>query len=552
MTTATALDAPPVVVVGAGPVGQSAALLLARWGIPVTVLDARAGRDLIGSKAICQQRDVLDIWEAVGAGRRISDSGLTWEVARTYYRDRELICQTFDDRGRSVFPPFVNISQSRTEEILDERIAAAPTIDMRWAHEVTDIVQGSDGVTLHCRTPDGTTTVRASYVVACAGARGDAVRQMLGLSFDGRSFDDHFLICDIRADLGDWANERRFFFDPQWNPGRQVLIHPCPDSTFRIDWQVPADFDLDAERGSGALDRRIRQIVGSRPYEVVWSSVYRFHARRVDRMRVGRVLVAGDLAHLVAPFGARGLNSGVADVENAAWKIAFALRGWAPPAVLDSYHTERIAAADENLAVTSATMDFLVPQTEASRSRRTEVLRRALTDPVARTEVDSGRLSEPFWYVDSPLTTPHPTRVLSGRPPRGQDPPVVPGVLLPDVPVTVDGEPGVTRLREIVRNGILVLTTGDVPAVEAASDGGTGAPVRVLALPGIDPTGLLTAALEARPGEAWVIRPDGHVAAVVDAGDGPAVTAAVRRALAITDTRHRGAAAVTGTGGQPA
>lgn len=531
MTRAT--DTTPVVVIGAGPVGQTAALLLARWGVPVTVLDARPARDLSGSRAICQQRDVLDIWEAVGAGRRISDAGLTWEVARTYYRDRELICQTFTDRGRSVFPPFVNISQSRTEEILDARIATVPSIDVRWAHEVTDIGQDRDGVTLHCRTPDGATALRASYVIACAGARGDAVREMLGLRFDGRSFDDHFLICDIRADLGEWANERRFYFDPEWNPGRQVLIHPCPDSTFRIDWQVPADFDLDTERDNGALDRRIRQIIGARPYEVVWSSVYRFHARRVDRMRVGRVLVAGDLAHLVAPFGARGLNSGVPDAENAAWKIAFVQRGWSPPGLLDSYHTERAAAADENLAVTSATMDFLVPQSEESRLRRTDVLQRALNDPAARAEVDSGRLAEPFWYVESPLTTPHPTRVWPGRPARGQAPPVVPGVLVPDLPVTVNGRPGVTRLREIVREGILVLTTGDLAGVRAAAVNGTGAPVRVLAVPDIDVDGLLAEALESHPGQAWVVRPDGHVAAVVDSGDGRAVKAAVRRALAI-------------------
>ncbi|MBX6721874.1 MAG: FAD-dependent monooxygenase, partial [Dactylosporangium sp.] len=395
-------DTGRVIVIGAGPVGQTGALLLARWGIPVTVLDARPERDLVGSKSICQQRDVLDVWEAVGAGRQIADEGVTWERARTYYRDKELFCLTFAERGRSAFPPFVNISQSRTEEILDERIAATPSIEVRWAHEVIGIAQDDDGVTVTCRTPDGERTLRAPYVLACAGAKGDAVRDMLGLEFAGRSFDDHFLICDIRADLGAWANERRFYFDPEWNPGRQVLIHPCPDSTYRIDWQVPADFDLDEQHRSGALDRRIRQIVGDRPYEVVWSSVYRFHARLVDRMRVGRVLVAGDCAHLVAPFGARGLNSGVQDVENAAWKLAFVLRGWASPELLESYTIERRAAAAENIAVTSSTMDFLVPQSEAAWQRRRDVLERALTDPGARAEVDSGRLAEPFWYVDSP------------------------------------------------------------------------------------------------------------------------------------------------------
>ena len=522
----------PVVVVGAGPAGQTTALLLARWGVPATIVDQRPHRDRIGSRAICQQRDVLDIWEAVGAGRRISEAGVTWDRARTYYRDQELICQTFTGPGRSVFPPFVNISQSDTEEILDERIAATDLIRVRWSHEVTALDQDDHGVTVRCRTPDGDRTLRTPYVVACAGARGDAVRHMLGLTFAGRSFDDHFLICDIRADLGGWADERRFYFDPAWNPGRQVLIHPCPKSTFRIDWQVPPDFDLATERDSGALDRRIRQIIGDRAYEVVWSSVYRFHARRVDRMRVGRVLVAGDLAHLVAPFGARGLNSGVADVENAAWKIAFVLRGWAPPEILDSYHLERTAAADENLAVTSATMDFLVPQTEPARQRRRSVLQRALTDPAARAEVDSGRLAEPFWYVDSPLTTPHPDRVFPGRPPRGRTPPVVPGVLVPDVPVTVGGRPAVTRLRQLVRDGLLVLTSGGATAAR-----GTGAPVRALAIADIDPTGLLAEAFEPGPDDAFVVRPDGHVAAVADAGDGDAVAAAVRRALGVAGVR---------------
>ncbi|HEX2771019.1 MAG TPA: FAD-dependent monooxygenase, partial [Micromonosporaceae bacterium] len=295
---------------------------------------------------------------------------------------------------------------------------------------------------------------------------------------------------------------------------------------------------------TGALDRRIRQIIGDRPYEVVWSSVYRFHARIVDRMRVGRVLVAGDAAHLVAPFGARGLNSGVQDVENAAWKIAFVLCGWAPPALLNTYEVERRAAAAENLEVTGRTMDFLVPQTEAAWQRRREALDRALTDEAGRAEVDSGRLAEPFWYVDSPLTTPHSTRTFSGRPPRGQAPPVVPGVLVPDVPVEVPDAPQVTRLREIVRDGLLVLTSGETRAAAEVAGAATSAPLRVLSIADIDPTGLLAEALEARPGEAWVIRPDGHLAAVVAQDDADALSGAIRRALGAPATVRPGEAPV--------
>ncbi|WP_052371539.1 FAD-dependent monooxygenase [Amycolatopsis taiwanensis] len=517
----------PVLVLGAGPVGQTTALLLARWGVPTIMVDQRPHRDPVGSKAICQQRDVLDVWEAVGAGRQIADEGVTWTTARTFYRDDELFSYDFAEPGRPAFPPFVNISQTRTEEILDERIAAEPLVDLRWGHQVVAIDQDATGVTV--QLADGG-QLRGSYLVVCGGARCDELRSLLGVSFDGHSFDDRFLICDIRTDLPTWATERRFYFDPEWNPGRQVLIHPCPDDTFRIDWQVPADYDLDAEAASGALDARIRKIIGDRDYEIVWKSVYRFHSRVVDRMRLDRILIAGDAAHLVSPFGARGLNTGVFDAENAAWKIAYVGHGWAPEALLDTYHTERHAAACENLEVTTATMDFLVPPDEERTRRRTDILTRAASDPAARADVDSGRLSEPFWYVDSSLTTADPRRPFAGRPPRGQVPPAGPGVLLPDAPiVTPDGDHG--RARAFARDGFLLLTGAgtDATVVRAAAAAVPG-PVYVLALDEIDPDGTLTTALGARPDEVWVLRPDAHIAAVLTEPAGDDITAALTRA----------------------
>jgi 3-(3-hydroxy-phenyl)propionate hydroxylase len=294
----------PLVVIGNGPVGETTSLLLARWGIPVIVLDGRPERDLIGSKAICQQRDVLDVWEACGVGRQLANEGVTWSSARTYYKDQELFRITLADAGQSEFPPFVNISQSRTEEALAEKMADTPLIEQRWGHKVTTISQDESGVILTCSTVGGEIEVRAPYVVMAAGSRAGELRRQLGVGFPGQSYNDRFIICDIRAELPGWERERRFYFDPPWNPGRQVLIHPTPGSVFRIDWQVPDHVDLDEEERSGTLDQRIRAIIGpDADYEIVWKSIYTFHGRRAERMKAGRVFLAGDCAHLVRRSG---------------------------------------------------------------------------------------------------------------------------------------------------------------------------------------------------------------------------------------------------------
>lgn len=506
----------PVLVIGAGPVGQTAALLLAHHGVPVTMLDARPRRDPIGSKAICQQRDVLDTWAWCGAGA-IADEGLTWTRARTFYRDQDLFAVDLPDPGASPLPPFVNISQGRTEEVLDELLEAHPLVEIRWGHEVVDLHDSTDRVEVLARTESGHVRLGARYAVAAAGARGSTIRTLLDVTFGGRTFEDSFLICDIRADLPGWEQERRFYFDPDWNRGRQVLIHPCPDSVFRIDWQLPPGQDPTEVLHPDNLRTRIRQVIGNRDYELVWSSIYHFHARIASRFRVGRTFLAGDVAHLVAPFGARGLNSGVADADNLAWKLAAVLQGWAPESLLDTYETERMAAARENLAVTSATMDFLVPYGPEAVVRRKDILERAVHDPAARRHVDSGRLSEAFWYVDSPLTTPDASRAWPGRPEPGQPPAPVPGVSLPDA--LVETEDGPRRLREIVRGHITVLSDdrerGEA-ALRAVGDAlPQDAPLLHLdlgSLPGARP---VLDGLAWEEGDLWLVRPDAHTAAWV-------------------------------------
>ena len=541
--------AEPVLIAGAGPVGLLTALLVARWGIPSVVLEAAQAPAGAGSRAICFQRDVLDIFDRAGCAGPMIAEGVTWTTGRTYYRDAELFSVTFGDPADGALPPWINISQASVERYLLDRVAAEPLIDLRFGQPVTEVRPDSGGVTV--RTGDGTaaagstargstargstargstargSTVRGSHLVGADGAR-SAVRRLLGIGFPGRSYDDQFLICDIRADLP-FPSERRFFFDPAWNPGRQVLVHQCPGGVWRIDWQVAAGFDLSAEQASGGLDARVRQITGERPYEMVWATAYRFHERVAETFAAGRVFLAGDAAHLYAPFGARGLNSGAQDADNLAWKLAFARRGWAPPALLASYETERAAAARENLQVTSATMEFLVPQTAATRRRRAEVLDRSLTDQAARALIDSGTLAEPFWYTASPLTTPGPSRDGFPAGPGAARPPV-PGVICPDGPCTAGGE--VRRLRQLLGREFVLLTQEPVTAESAlrAARDATAAPVAAYALAGLDRSGTLRAALAATGSSVHVIRPDGHLAAVLPGPEPGALQRALARA----------------------
>ena len=524
---------PPVLIAGAGPVGLLTALLLARWQVPAVVLEAApAERIHAGSRAICFQRDVLDIFDRAGCADEMVAEGVTWTTGRTYYRSSELFTVTFPGAGAGTLPPWINISQASVEGYLLARASAEPLIDLRFGHEVTAIAADEDGVSVRA----GDAVVRGSHLIGADGSR-SAVRRLLAIGFPGRSFDDQFLICDIRAELA-FPSERRFFFDPSWNPGRQVLVHHCPHGVWRIDWQVPAGFDLDAELASGALDRRIRQITGDLPYEIVWATAYRFHERVAGTFAAGRVFLAGDAAHLYAPFGARGLNSGAQDAENLAWKLAFVRHGWAVPSLLRTYDCERSAAARENLRVTSATMEFLAPQTDALRRRRRDVLERALADPAAGAQIDSGKLAEPYWYTTSPLTTPGPS--LDGFPaePGARRPPV-PGVICPEGPCRAGG--AATRLRRLFGSALVALTEGPAAAAAAGRAAATAvaAPVTCYSLKDLDPSGALGAALDASDDSVHVIRPDGHLAAVLPEFDPAALSAALQRAVG---------AAIPGTG----
>jgi 2-polyprenyl-6-methoxyphenol hydroxylase-like FAD-dependent oxidoreductase len=527
---------PPVVIVGAGPVGLTLALRLADLGVASRVLEAGPRLRGEGSKALCMQRETLESWSRLGFGEEVAARGVAWALGRTYYRGRELFQTRFPAVGREHFPPFVNVSQTEVERLMVAHAEASPLVELAWEHRVAGLSRDGDEVALAIETPGGTTSVRGAWVVAADGSR-SAVRDLLGIGFPGHSHQDRFLIADIRADLP-FPEERRFFFDPPWNPGRTVLVHPQPDSVWRIDWQVPPDFDLDAERESGRLDERVRRIVGEADWELVWLTVYRFHQRVAERFRDGRVLLAGDAAHLMSPFGARGLNSGVGDAENLAWKLALVLRGAAPEELLETYAVERRAAALENLAVTDATMRFIVPPGRRRLLVRNAVLRGSRWSRRLRTRVDSGRLAEPHVYTTSPIVE------LAER---AAGP--APGTVAPDGPCTVLSPDGsVSRLRQLVGGQVLAVVLAPSGAhVRALVDAVPGDVPLVVVVPpdsmdpehghgmrgeghGVDPPGRTARAVVVRDdqsvlqrayapdglppaGRLFVVRPDAHLAA---------------------------------------
>jgi 2-polyprenyl-6-methoxyphenol hydroxylase-like FAD-dependent oxidoreductase len=454
-----------VAVVGAGAVGMTLAGRLAEQGVRVEVFEAEPEPRRIGSKAICMQRETLEIWARLGIGEQVAERGIRWRTGRTYHRGRQLF-EVQLPASDEHFPPFVNISQSEVEGLLEARLSELG-VPVRRGRSLIGLAQDADAVT--ATFEKGSRTF--DYLVGTDGAH-STVRHALGVAFDGYTFDDRFLIADVRAELP-FSNERHFHFDPPWNPGRQVLIHPQPDGVWRIDWQVPQQTDVDAERHGGLLERRIRTVIGSEAeYELVWLTAYRFSQRLAARFRVGRVFLAGDAAHVMSPFGARGLNSGVADAENLAWKLASVIHGDSTAALLDTYEAERRPAAAENLAATEATMRFMAPHGPWRRAWRNLVLRMAPHSASFRGRVDSGRLAEPATY---PATGPG-----DGRLPRHGS--VAPDVRLPD------GH----RLRERFGAGFVVLAPRPIDV---------GLPVAVIG-----------------PGSvygderAWLVRPDGYLA----------------------------------------
>jgi 3-(3-hydroxy-phenyl)propionate hydroxylase len=496
-------------IVGAGPVGLTMALDLARRGHRVTVLNKL---DFIaaGSKAICFAKRTLDIWSRMGVADVMLEKGVRWDVGKVYWGNSDSPIYQFDllPLKDQKMPGFINLQQYYVEELLVEALQRLPNVEVRWGHEVTALNQAHDRVSVTVRCGETSYSMSTSWLIACDGCK-SAVRQLMELDFEGRIFEDNFLIADVRVKVPRPA-ERCFWFDPPFNPGQSALMHKQPDDVWRLDFQLGTNIDRTACVRPENVEALVRGLLGEKvSFTPVWYSVYTFQCRRMQRFVHGRVIFAGDSAHLVSPFGARGCNGGIADADNLVWKLDLVLRGEASAQLLESYNYEAIVIADENIRCSTRSTDFMTPKTAMSRAFRDAVLELARDFPFARPFVNSGRLSTAVSFPDSPLNTPDEDGVRWAGVPPGSP--------------AIDAPAGDGWLLDLLGNRFVLLTNGSCGRM----------PDRVHCVDisqGLDANGLIASRYDLTRDAAYLIRPDQYVAARWRSQTEADVTNAVARA----------------------
>ena len=526
----------PVVVVGAGPVGLAAAIELAQSGVPVVVLDDDDTVS-VGSRGVCYAKRALEVLDRIGVGQPCVDKGVSWNVGRTFFREQEVYNFNLLPQADHKRPGMINLQQYYLEEFEVNRAKELPNLNVRFKNKVLSVTPQGDGATLQVETPDGVYTLETDWLVVADGAR-SGIRRMMNLDIDGKIFKDRFLIADVVM-TADFPHERWFWFDPPFHPGQSVLLHRQSDNVYRIDFQLGWDADPEEEKKPEKVIPRIKAMLGDdREFELEWVSVYTFQCRRMNAFTHGHVLFAGDAAHQVSPFGARGANSGIQDTDNLCWKLKLVIEGKAPSSLLDSYSEERVFAADENLMNSTRSTDFITPKSKTSLMFRNATLSLARDHAFARALVNSGRLSVPAILTESSLNTPD-SVVFAGD--------MVPGAPMDDAPMRVDDQDawlldqmGNQFMALVYVNELNSVTTAQLAefkalasqaiAVEvvliAAKAGATGQGVRMLE----DRAGRFAERFDAQDGTTYLIRPDQHVAARWRSFNNALVITAVARA----------------------
>jgi 3-(3-hydroxy-phenyl)propionate hydroxylase len=369
-------DARVVLVAGAGPVGLTAALALRAQGLPVTVLEAEPeGRQRPGSRAIYMHNATLRAWNEIcdGLGWDVAAHGITWAAKRTFWRGDLVYDKTYPPGDPSELPPFTSLAQVATERLLLDACKAAG-VELAWSHAVSAVDTTPQGVTVEL---DGGRSLEAQFVVAADGAR-SMVRQSLGIAMSGSRSENHFVIVDVAEDQErPLPPARVFHYEHPAVEHRNVLLVPFAGG-WRADLQCRPDDDpshFDDEEG---VRRWIARVLPEHYADrITWISTYQFLQVVADSFvdRHERVLLVGEAAHLFAPFGARGLNSGVPDALAAAHAVMAGLDGDA--GAVRAFDRTRRAAAHYNRDAAATALEHMQARGRRIRIKRWFAARRA-------------------------------------------------------------------------------------------------------------------------------------------------------------------------------
>jgi 3-(3-hydroxy-phenyl)propionate hydroxylase len=454
----------PVVIIGAGLAGLTAACALGELGVPTVVLDEdnTVGVRGLSSRAVCYARKSLEIFDRLGIYRRMLCKGVRWNIGRTFVGDEQI--HAFDLSSTSDLsrqPPFLNLQQFYVEAFLVERATELGSVDLRWRNKVLACEPDESGVKLSIDTPSGAYSLLADWAIDCSGA-GGAVARTLGVRRLGTRTDDRWCIADVIFD-DELPTERHTWVAARFNDGRAVWRHALADNVWRLDYQLgpeasPTDFDENAIH-----DRLRRQFGRSFPCRVIWTGTWSYRSECLETFRHGSVLFAGDCAHTMSPFGGRGGNSGIQDADNLAWKLAWVVNGKADASLLDTYTDERRASALENIRIAALTGRYLRPGNPAELVFRDATIALARRHACAKSLVNTGRMSQPNIYTDSRLNVG-----------RGG------GRSLPNLPLTLpDGREGdLAQLMKWARGDLVALVDAESTDLAALE---TRFPVRIVA-----------------------------------------------------------------------
>ncbi|PBC60832.1 monooxygenase [Streptomyces sp. Tue6028] len=520
----------PVIIVGAGPVGLALALALARQEVPCVVLDEGPGKDEQRlARTVVLREDTVALVERL-TGFPLSELGFRWAGWRSLRRKQVTREITFggeapaaDDpagtpgtaspqssAGAGTYAAPLHITQHALTGALRDAIGDERLIKLAVDSRLDAIEQEPSGVTAHTKGPKGTWW-RGSYLVGCDGPR-STVRKLQDIRFPGRTAVERHAVAALRTELP-WPGEALLHRTPPWRTSSpsaaEVTARPLADDLWRLDWLLPPGKDLVTP---DLLVTRVRETLAgwsggpTPPYELLDTGVHTVHHRLARRWRARRVFLAGDSAHLLGALGTQGLDEGLRDADNLAWKLALAWHHGPHDSLLDSYQTERRAVVAARLRAA----DQALPLLRGGGGLRAYVPGSARGHDALLTDGHLGRgpLGAPGTYADSPLA-----------PPRAEsETPVdtAPGAPVVDVRVTAE-DGSFVGLRERLGRGVLLVvlvapgtgvwerkhwvTAGIMPRLAAA----------VTALP--HPAELLVA--ENYPGAAahtvLLVRPDGHL-----------------------------------------